>query len=122
MNIILSSVYFYRMSVNVRLMRESAERNNRVLTKAEELAAKFPSRRLCPDCWVDDDMEKWNPEVVFEFLRGWYWPVINRADLDSSTLDTIFTYQDYYPVSVIWLLFLTLLPLTLIRMKCVKKR
>lgn len=70
-------------AVNVRLMRESAERDDRIVSNAEELAAKFPSRQLCPKCWLDDDMEKYNRDAVFDFLQGWYWPVVDRKEFDS---------------------------------------
>lgn len=90
-------------AVNVRLMRESAEREERVLTKAEELASKFPSREICPKCWLDDGMEKWNREVVFDFLKDWYWPTINEGELNALSMEEGYSLQSYHPLSLAWL-------------------
>jgi hypothetical protein len=72
-------------SINVRLMKESAERDDREVTEQELLAAVFPTRAMCPDCWFDDDkMEQYDKAAVFAFLQSWYWPA--NDDKGSSFL------------------------------------
>ena len=61
-------------SVNARLMREAALRQNREVTAEETLASKFPTKKMCPDCWLDENMTKWDNATVFRFLDEWYWP------------------------------------------------
>jgi thiol-disulfide isomerase/thioredoxin len=61
-------------AVNVRLMKESAERDNRKVTKHERLAAMFPTKHMCPECWLDSNMTAFDKEAVFDFLQSWYWP------------------------------------------------
>ncbi|EJK49387.1 hypothetical protein THAOC_31739, partial [Thalassiosira oceanica] len=68
-------------SVNTRLMKEAATRQNREITHEENFAALFPTKRMCPGCWLDDDMTKWDNATVFDFLDGWYWPA-NSAPVD----------------------------------------
>eukprot|EP00957_Ditylum_brightwellii_P015306 1152905-Ditylum_brightwellii.AAC.1 len=60
-------------AVNVRIMKEAAERENRNVTEEEKLSALFPPLDLCEECWVDEDMAEWDEEVVFRFLKRWYW-------------------------------------------------
>lgn len=66
--------------VNARLMKEAAQRQNRNVTREETLASMFPTKKMCPDCWLDENMTKWDNATVFKFLDEWYWP----ADLPSS--------------------------------------
>jgi len=61
-------------SVNARLMREAALRQNRNVTLEEKLASQFPTKRMCPECWRDDNMTHWDDSRVFRFLDAWYWP------------------------------------------------
>jgi hypothetical protein len=66
--------------VNARLMKEAALRQNRNVTHEETLASMFPTKKMCPDCWLDENMTKWDNATVFKFLDEWYWP----ADLPPS--------------------------------------
>jgi len=68
---------FSTSSVNVRLLKEQAQRERRNFTKAEELAAKFPSRKRCPACWFDREMNEFDSFEVYTFLKGHYWPSSN---------------------------------------------
>ena len=57
-------------AVNVRLMKEAAMREDREVTEAEKLAAVFPSTKLCPTCWEDENTLKvYREQEVFEFLQ-----------------------------------------------------
>lgn len=66
--------------VNARLMKEAAQRQNRNVTREEIMASMFPTRKMCPDCWLDENMTKWDNATVFKFLDEWFWP----ADLPPS--------------------------------------
>ncbi|KAI2503322.1 Erv1 / Alr family [Fragilaria crotonensis] len=57
--------------VRVRLLHEKAERENRKASKAEEIAAQWPSRDDCPACWLSDG--SWDDEVIYKYLRITYW-------------------------------------------------
>ena len=67
-------------SVNARLMREAAQRQNRNVTHEEILASQFPTKRMCPECWRDDNMTQWDDSRVFEFLESWYWPELELVN------------------------------------------
>jgi len=67
-------------AVNVRLMKEKAERDRRNVTKEEMLAAKFPSPKLCPSCWLDVELNDFDSQEVYRFLRNHYWPKVSRKD------------------------------------------
>lgn len=58
-------------AVNVRLMKEQAERDNRLTTIEDERRVQWPSRQACPKCWFDTG--SWDEEVVFKYLRYEYW-------------------------------------------------
>ena len=58
-------------AVNLRLMRERAERENWTPTREDEIKAEWPSRRDCPKCWREDG--GWDEEMVYRFLRVEYW-------------------------------------------------
>lgn len=60
--------------VNIRLMDENAERENRRATQDERLSAIFPPSDLCRDCWLDEDMTVYDPPKIVGFLSQWYWP------------------------------------------------
>lgn len=78
-------------SVNARLMKEAAQRQNRNVTHEETLASMFPTKKMCPDCWLDENMTKWDNETVFKFLNEWYWP----ADLSPNPeFKSVITGQD----------------------------
>ncbi len=67
-------------SVNERLMKEVAQRSNRKVTHEETLASRFPTKKLCPDCWLDENMTKWDNATVFRFLDEWFWPSCEPSD------------------------------------------
>jgi len=67
-------------SVNARLMEEAAMRQNREVTTEETMASKFPTKKLCPGCWLDENMTTWDNATVFRFLDEWYWPDDEPAD------------------------------------------
>lgn len=69
-------------SVNARLMREAAQRQNRNVTLEETLASQFPTRKMCPLCWRDENMTQWDESRVFQFLDAWYWP--NREPVNEK--------------------------------------
>ena len=58
-------------AVNVRLMKERAEREHRVPTKRDEIDVQWPPREDCPVCWHEDG--RWNQDKVFLYLRVTYW-------------------------------------------------
>ena len=58
-------------AVNARLLREKADRENRVATPEEEVARKWPPERQCPKCWTETG--GWDEEIVYKFLRVEYW-------------------------------------------------
>jgi hypothetical protein len=66
-------------SVNERLMKEAAQRQRREVTHEETLASKFPTKKLCPDCWLDENMTQWDNVRVFHFLDEWFWPANEPA-------------------------------------------
>eukprot|EP00541_Cyclophora_tenuis_P015941 CAMPEP_0116547792 /NCGR_PEP_ID=MMETSP0397-20121206/3973_1 /TAXON_ID=216820 /ORGANISM="Cyclophora tenuis, Strain ECT3854" /LENGTH=150 /DNA_ID=CAMNT_0004072361 /DNA_START=63 /DNA_END=515 /DNA_ORIENTATION=- len=73
-------------SVNVRLMRESAEAEQRKVTHEETLAAVFPPRELCHACWQDDIMTTYDKDEVFAFLKRTYWP---RLELSNRQFQSV---------------------------------
>ena len=73
-------------SVNIRLMKEAAQRQNRNVTNEETLASIFPTKNLCPDCWLDLNMTKWDYQKVFQFLDEWYWPKKEPADTQFKSV------------------------------------
>lgn len=97
-------------AVNVRLMKEQAERDSRTPTHQDEINVQWPSRIDCPKCWKPDG--SWNEELVYLYLYDQYWPdngggskvsrralfqenlVIEQDDEDeqSSFIFTIFKY------------------------------
>jgi hypothetical protein len=83
-------LYEFHNGVNIRLMKEKAEREGRIPTPEDEIAVQWPSRKDCPMCWHDDG--KFDPTNVFIFLRLTYWPddIFSdnmRKDLQSSELN-----------------------------------
>lgn len=57
--------------VNVRLMRERAEREKWTPTHEDEIKAEWPPRDECPSCWREDG--GWNEDLVYKYLRVEYW-------------------------------------------------
>ena len=55
--------------VNVRLHLERSEKS--VLSDADKMKVQWPSRDQCRDCWNGDGT--WNEDVVYKFLRSYYW-------------------------------------------------
>lgn len=78
-------------SVNERLMKEAAQRQRREVTHEETLASKFPTKKLCPDCWLDENMTQWDNVRVFHFLDEWFWPTnepaVNLFNDMAETMD-----------------------------------
>ncbi len=74
-------------SVNERLMNEAAQRQNREVTHQETLASKFPTRKMCPNCWLDENMSTWDNSKVFHFLDDWFWP--NHEPFDEQFMAAI---------------------------------
>lgn len=64
-------LYETHNAVNVRLMREQADRDNKVPSHHDEVAKKWPARIECPKCWLDDD--SWDEDAIYKFLRIEYW-------------------------------------------------
>jgi len=64
-------LYETHNSVNARLLREKADRENRVATPEEEVARKWPSKPMCPNCWTESG--GWDEEIIYKFLRVEYW-------------------------------------------------
>ena len=73
-------------SVNARLMTEAAQRQNREVTHEELLASKFPTKKMCPGCWLDTNMTKWDNRSVFHFLDEWFWPDSEPTDLQFKSV------------------------------------
>ncbi len=73
-------------SVNTRLMTEAAQRQNREVTHEEQLASKFPTKRMCPGCWLDANMTRWDNRSVFHFLDEWFWPDGETTDLQFKSV------------------------------------
>lgn len=67
-------------SVNARLMKESAQRQNREVTHEELVASRFPTKKMCQGCWLDANMTKWDNKEVFRFLDEWFWPSNELTD------------------------------------------
>lgn len=60
-------------------MREFASREHRNITKEEIIASKFPTIQMCPNCWLDSNLEAFDPDEVSLFLKRWYWPEHDKA-------------------------------------------
>ncbi len=78
----------FTIAVNSRLARELADRDGRVITKNELIASKFPTKKMCPRCFLDKDMDTWDSNEVFDFLQQRYWPsdAIDHRSLSNSEL------------------------------------
>jgi LPXTG-motif cell wall-anchored protein len=74
--------------VNVRLTKESAERQDRWATNDEVLAAMFPPVELCSKCWLDQNMTEYAPRRIVRFLQKWYWP---ENETDHAQFQSILT-------------------------------
>ena len=61
-------------SVNVRLMKEAAEREHRSPTHQDEIDKHWPPLEYCPSCWRED--QAWDTENVYKYLRLIYWYVL----------------------------------------------
>ena len=65
-------LFEFHNGVNVRLMKEKAEREGRTPTLQDEINVKWPSRKDCPMCWHDDGRH--DHQNIFIYLRLTYWP------------------------------------------------
>jgi hypothetical protein len=64
-------LFEFHNGVNVRLLKERAERDVWVPTREDELKVEWPPRAECPKCWRDDG--GWNEDMVYKYLRIEYW-------------------------------------------------
>lgn len=62
----------FHNGVNVRLMKERAEREGWTPKPEDELAVQWPPRKDCPMCWLKDGSPELNN--IYLFLRLTYWP------------------------------------------------
>jgi hypothetical protein len=58
-------------SVNVRLLKEKAERKGFTPSSKDEIGVQWPARDDCPMCWRDDG--GWVEDSVFAHLKVEYW-------------------------------------------------
>lgn len=99
-------------SVNLRLMKESAEREHRNITKEEIISSKFPSKGMCPNCWLDVDQNSWDSSEMYKFLRTWYWPTDEYPTIIASR--NMSSMESSYGNHIIWSRFyLAVIPLLL---------
>jgi hypothetical protein len=72
--------------VNVRLVKEKAERDKRTATKQEELDALWPSKRECYACYnvnaKDSDDMPWNKTNVYKWMELEY----GQRDANSANV------------------------------------
>lgn len=61
-------------AVNLRLMYESAERQDRMVILEEQRSSIFPPNSLCEGCWLDENLTVYDPKAMVQFLHFWYWP------------------------------------------------
>ena len=61
-------------AVNVRLMKEQAERDHRLPTTQDEIDKRWPSLEECPKCWKEDGT--YDEEIILKHLRVVYWYVL----------------------------------------------
>jgi len=69
-------------NVNVRLMKEDAERNGDNVTKSDERMAQWPSRKECRECWNEDG--SYDRDKVYNFLKDTYWPKTEKAVVKAT--------------------------------------
>jgi len=81
-------LFEFHNGVNIRLMKEKAEREGRIPTLPDdEIAVQWPSRKACPMCW--DDNGKFDGQNTFIFLRLTYWPEdIYTNDLQKDLMNS----------------------------------
>uniref|UniRef100_A0A7S3PV83 Sulfhydryl oxidase n=1 Tax=Chaetoceros debilis TaxID=122233 RepID=A0A7S3PV83_9STRA len=77
-------------SVNLRLMREAAQRDRRELSLEEKTAARFPTVNMCPSCWLGEDLKSFDSHEVSKFLLKWYWPSPPEKEVNQL----IYGYRD----------------------------
>ena len=63
----------FHNAVNIRLLEEDGELNNRVVTQDEKWAKQWPSKNLCPNCWGQNPWPEWDKVEVYNFLKKTYW-------------------------------------------------
>lgn len=56
--------------VNMRLVKEAAERERKDVSHADETSSLWPSQEDCPKCWYEDGSRD---EWIYKFLRVEYW-------------------------------------------------
>ena len=105
-------------SVNARLLREKADRENRVATPEEEVSRQWPSKQQCPKCWTDSG--GWDEEVVYKYMRVEYWSedfvsseyredtgANQKFQEDDENLSTVSRLTQWVPLGVVLLLAFT---------------
>jgi Erv1 / Alr family len=68
--------------VNVRLVKEKAEREGRKASKKEEMAALWPMKEECLPCYNDDAKQK---NVTWDYKNLYNWLQLEYGQLDSSS-------------------------------------
>lgn len=68
--------------VNVRLVKEKAEREGRTASKKEEMAALWPMKEECLPCYNNDAKQK---NVTWDYKNLYNWLQLEYGQLDSSS-------------------------------------
>lgn len=96
-------------AVNLRIMKEAAEREGREISKEEIVSSKFPSKQMCHACWLDREQNSWDSSEIFNFLNTWYWPM-DESSTSSVARQMSSMEQNDYDLS--WSgFYLSILPL-----------
>lgn len=108
----------FHNSVNVRLLEEGGEQNNRVITQNEKWAKRWPSKDLCPKCWGEKPWPEWNKTEVYTFLKTTYWVSPELQPFLSRPPEPVSSTKSYTIVAIIG----TLVNFCLIRTWQIRKR
>lgn len=87
-------------AVNLRLMKERAEREGATWNHEDEVNSQWPSRKDCPRCWREDGA--WDDLYVYKYLRAEYWPDDSITELYRTALNEplpIFDDDEFSPSS-----------------------
>ena len=68
--------------VNVRLVKEKAEREGRKASKKEEMAALWPMKEECLPCYNNDAKQK---NITWDYKNLYNWMQLEYGQLDSSS-------------------------------------
>lgn len=75
-------LFEFHNAVNVRLVQEKAQRENRVASKKEEKAALWPLKEECLPCY-NTDLKKSN--TTWDYKNLYNWLQLEYGQLDSSS-------------------------------------